>query len=291
MNRKNRTDQKNRKIRKVIADRQKQKTRKNQTDQTSPRTPSLPHLTSPDSGKPQRINRILSLAGLTSRRGADEWIKSGRVSVNGKPGTEVGAKAIWGTDSIKVDGREIPKPSPRIYLMLNKPFGYISSLKDPEGRKLVTELLNGITQRVYPVGRLDFDSLGLLLFTNDGECAYRLTHPKYEVPRTYKVTAAGKITDKAIDRLRKGVQLEDGPSGGSKVTLISRNEKQSVLRMTITQGRTRQVRRMVEAIGFNAVHLVRTGFGMLRLGDLKIGEYRFLETEEVDAMKRMVGLI
>jgi len=270
--------------------RQKQKPRKSQADQTDPRQNSLSHLTSPDSENPQRLNRILSLAGLTSRRGADEWIKLRRVTVNGMPVTEVGTKALWGADSIKVDGREIPKPSPRIYLMLNKPFGYISSLKDPEGRRRVTELLNGITQRVYPVGRLDFDSLGLLLFTNDGECAYRLTHPKYEVPRTYKVTAAGKITDTAIDLLRKGVQLEDGPSGGSRITLLSRNEKQSVFRITIAQGRTRQVRRMVEATGFSVVHLVRTGFGMLRLGDLKIGEYRFLEREEIDTMKRMVGL-
>jgi pseudouridine synthase len=202
----------------------------------------------------------------------------------------VGTKAVWDADIIKVDGRQIQNPPPRIYLMLNKPFGYISSLKDPEGRPLVTELLSGITQRVHPVGRLDFDSLGLLLFTNDGEVTYRLTHPKYEVPRTYKVTAVGKITDNAIERLRKGVQLTDGPSGGSKVTLMARNEKQSVFRMTITQGRSRQVRRMVEAVGFSLVHLVRTGFGRLRLGDLKIGEYRFLEIEEVKGIKKMVGL-
>ena len=210
--------------------------------------------------------------------------------VNGKQVKELGTKAVWGIDSIKVDGRDIPKPSPRIYLMLNKPFGYICSLKDPEGRHQVTELLTGIPQRVYPVGRLDFDSLGLLLFTNDGECAYRLTHPKFEVPRTYKVTVNGEITEMAINQLTRGVQLEDGPSGKSKTSLISLNKKQSVFRITISQGRSRQVRRMTEAVGFNAVHLVRTGFGKLRLGDLKVGKYRFLEREEVDAMKRMVGL-
>ena len=210
--------------------------------------------------------------------------------VNGKQVKELGAKAVWGIDSIKVDGRDIPKPSPRIYLMLNKPFGYICSLKDPEGRHQVTELLAGIPQRVYPVGRLDFDSLGLLLFTNDGECAYRLTHPKFEVPRTYKVTVNGEITEMAMNQLTRGVQLEDGPSGESKTSLISLNKKQSVFRITISQGRSRQVRRMVEAVGFNAVHLVRTEFGKLGLGDLKVGTYRFLEKEEVDAMKRMVGL-
>lgn len=210
--------------------------------------------------------------------------------VNGKPVTELGAKAVWGIDRIQVDGKDIPNPSPRIYLMLNKPFGYICSLKDPEGRHQVTELLTGIPQRVYPVGRLDFDSLGLLLFTNDGECAYRLTHPKFEVPRTYKVTVSGEITEVALNRLRKGVQLEDGPSGESKIALISINHNQSVFRITICQGRSRQVRRMVEAVGFNVVHLVRTGFGSLRLGELKVGEYRFLEKEEVASLKRMVGL-
>lgn len=248
------------------------------------------HPPPPDADKPQRINRILSQAGVTSRRRADEWIKSGRVTVDGKKITELGTKAIWGTDCIAVDGKEISKPSPRIYLMLNKPFGYISALKDPEGRHLVTELLDGIKQRVYPVGRLDFDSLGLLLFTNDGESTYRLTHPKYEVPRTYKVTVIGKITDEAMNLLKKGVQLEDGPSGKSEITPISLNENQSTFRMTITQGRTRQVRRMVDAVRFEVVHLVRTGFGKLRLGDLKVGKYRFLEREEVDDMKRMVGL-
>ena len=240
--------------------------------------------------KAQRINRILSLAGVTSRRSADDWIKSGRITINDRPVTALGTRAIWGSDSIKVDGREIPEPSPRIYLILNKPFGYVCSLKDPEGRHLVTELLNGITQRVYPVGRLDFDSLGLLLFTNDGDCAYRMTHPRYQIPRTYKVTVDGKITDEAVNRLRKGVQLEDGPSGQSKATIVSRNEKQSIIRTTITQGRTRQVRRMLEAVGYNVVHLMRTGFGKLRLGDLKVGDYRFLEKNEVDDMKRMVGL-
>ena len=266
----------------------KQKTRKNQTSLPS-KPPPLP--STRNSQKAQRVNRILSLAGLTSRRNADDWIKSGRITVNGRLVTELGTRAVWGSDSIKADGKEIPKPSPRIFLMLNKPFGYVCTLKDPEGRHLVTELLKGITQRVYPVGRLDFDSLGLLLFTNDGECAYRLTHPKYQVPRTYKATVEGAITEEAMNILRNGIELEDGPSGPSKITLISRDGKRSIIRMTITQGRSRQVRRMLEAVGSSVTHLMRTGFGSLRLGDLKIGEYRFLEREEVETMKRMVGLV
>ena len=238
-----------------------------------------------------RLNQILSLAGLTSRRKADELIKSGRITVNSRLITQLGTRAIWGSDLIEVDGKEISMPSERLYLILNKPFGYICSLNDPEGRPIVSDLLNGIPQRVYPVGRLDFDTLGLLPLTNDGEWAYRLTHPKYRVSRTYKATVAGRIADEAIDILKKGTKLEDGPSGRSKVTLITRNERQSVIRITIARGKTRQVRRMLEAVGYKVVHLMRTGFGNLKLDDLKVGEYRHLETIEVESMKKLVGMI
>ena len=232
----------------------------------------------------------MSSAGLTSRRKADGWIKSGRVIVNGRLVTEPGLRVVWGWDRIYVNGQEIPAPSQRLHIMLNKPFGYICSLSDPEGRPVVTDLLKEIPQRVYPVGRLDFDTLGLLLFTNDGEWAYRLSHPRYKVPRTYKATIAGKIADEALRALRRGVPLEDGPSGPSIATVISRNKRQDLIRVTITQGRSRQVRRMFEAVGCQVIHLIRTGFGMLRLGDLKVGQYRYLETEEVDEMKKLVGM-
>jgi pseudouridine synthase len=210
--------------------------------------------------------------------------------VNGQLVAEPGARAIWGVDRIVADGKEIPKPAQRTYVMLNKPFGYICALSDPQDRPLVRDLLKDIPQRVYPVGRLDFDTLGLLLFTDDGEWAHRLTHPRYRVPRTYKVTVAGALRDDAIRELRKGVPLEDGVSGRSKLTLLSRNERQSVIRMTITQGKSRQVRRMLEAVEYRVIHLIRTGFGMLGLGNLKVGEYRHLETEEVATMKKLVGL-
>jgi len=240
--------------------------------------------------KALRINRILSLAGLTSRRKADEWIKKGRITVNGRPVTELGARALWGKDRIQLDGKDIPSARQGLYLLLNKPFGYICSLKDPEGRPLVTDLLKDIRQRVYPVGRLDFDTLGFLLFTNDGEWAHHLTHPRYQVPRTYKVTVAGKIDDGAINALRGGVRLDDGSVCSSKVNLISRNNRQSLIRMTITQVKYRQVRRMFDAAGYKVVHLVRTGFGGLTIGDLRIGEYRYLQTEEVESMKKLVGM-
>lgn len=204
--------------------------------------------------------------------------------------SEPGGLAVWGGDSIQVDGREIPAPSERLYIMLNKPFGYISTLKDPEGRPVVTQLLGDLEERVYPVGRLDFDSLGLLLLTNDGEWAYRLTHPRFRVPKTYKVTLEGGISNASLDLLTKGVELDDGFSGPARITLLQRDRGKSLLRMTITSGRSRVIRRMMEAVGYRVIHLKRTGFGTLALGDLKIGAFRHLETEEVSAMKKMVGL-
>ena len=238
----------------------------------------------------QRINRILSLAGIASRRRADEMISAGRIKVNDRVVREPGSKANWGEDSIRVDGKEIPKPSDRTYLILNKPFGYICSLKDPEGRAIVTELLKGVPQRVYPVGRLDFDTLGLLLLTNDGDLAHRLTHPRYHVPRTYKATVEGMVTKEALGSLRKGIMLEDGFSGRSNASLVGESGGKSVIRLTVTQGRNRLVRRMIEAVGYQTVHLIRTGFGTLDLGNLKPGQYRHLEPDELLALKRSVRL-
>ena len=174
--------------------------------------------------------------------------------------------------------------------MLNKPFGYLCSLNDPEGRPVVAELLQTIPQRVYPVGRLDFDSLGLLFLTDDGEWAHRLAHPRYRVPKTYKITVNGTVTEPVMDLLRNGVELEDGYSGPTKAVLLKVAGGKSIIRMTITSGRKRIIRRMLEVAGYQVVHLIRTGFGVLELGDLKIKEYRHLGTHEVEAMKKMVGL-
>jgi 23S rRNA pseudouridine2605 synthase len=230
------------------------------------------------------------LAGITSRRKADELIKAGRVSVNSRVIREPGTQAVWGTDSVKVNGHEIPGPSERIYLMLNKPAGYVSSLKDPAGRPVVTDLLTGIKERVYLVGRLDFGTLGLLLLTNDGEWAHRLSHPRFHVSKTYKVTLEGTVSEEALEILRKGVDLEDGFSGPAKVALLQRSAGRSILRMTITTGKQHIVKRMVDAVGFRVIHLLRTGFGTLELGRLKVGSFRHLEPDEVEATKKLVGL-
>lgn len=240
--------------------------------------------------KPQRINRILSQAGITSRRKADELIRQGLVTLNEQIVTELGTRALWGQDSIKVDGEEIQRPTSSIYLMLNKPFGYISSLCDPKGRPLAVDLLKNIPWRVYSIGRLDFDSIGLLLFTNDGEFAHRMSHPRYHIPKTYKVTVKGIISEGALKSLRHGVQLDDGFSGTSKAYLLRSGGEKSIIRLTITQGRNRLARRMVEAVGYKVIQLMRTGFGILELGDLKIGQYRHLYSDEVQILKKMVNL-
>jgi len=244
----------------------------------------------PERTTPQRLNQILSAAGLTSRRKADQWIENGRVRLNGRRITALGTRAVWGRDRIEVDGSEIPGPTQRTYLVINKPFGYICSLNEPEGRPLVTDLIKDIPQRVYPVGRLDFDSMGLLLLTNDGEWAHRLTHPSYQTPRTYKATVEGVVSDEALDLLSRGVALEDGPTLPAKITLIKKGGGHTLLRITITQGKNRQIRRMLDAVGYTVIHLIRIGFGTLALGDLKVGEYRYLEHEEVGELKKFVKL-
>lgn len=237
----------------------------------------------------QRINSILSEAGLASRRKADEMIRAGRVMLNGKTVRELGTKAEWGKDSIKLDGKEIPGPAEKTYLMLNKPFGYVCTLRDPQGRPIVTDLLRDIPQRVYPVGRLDFDSMGLLLLTNDGDFSFQLTHPKYNIPRTYKVTVQGIVSEKDINALKNGIELEDGFINASSAALIGRQGDKSLVRLTIAQGKNRIVRRMMDALGYTVVHLVRIGFGSLELGNLKVGRYRNLEPEEVNELREMIS--
>jgi len=210
--------------------------------------------------------------------------------LNGRTLREPGVKAFWGRDSIRVNGVEIPSPAGRIYLMLNKPFGYICTLNDPEERPMVTDLIKEVTERIYPVGRLDFDSLGLLLLTNDGEWAHRLSHPRYQVPKTYKVTVKGRISPDALESLTKGIGLEDGFVKATKVTLLPKSGANDVLRFNLTSGKTRVIRRMFDHLGYRVIHLIRTGYGNLSLGSLKIGQYRYLEPNEIDGLKRMVGL-
>jgi len=174
--------------------------------------------------------------------------------------------------------------------MINKPFGYICALNDPEERPVVTDLIKDITERIYPVGRLDFDSFGLLLLTNDGEWAHRLSHPRFKVPKTYKITIKGGLSFEDLESLKQGIKLEDGFVKPSKVTLLKKGTDQDLLRITLTSGKSRVIRRIFDHLDHRVIHLIRIGYGNLSLGRLKMGQYRFLEPDEVDGLKRMVGL-
>jgi pseudouridine synthase len=242
------------------------------------------------SKREERLNKIIAMAGIASRRRADELISSGLVAVNGRVERGLGSKAVWGVDSITVDGQAIPDPPKKIYLLLNKPFGYVSTLRDPEGRPIVRDLIRDIKERVYPVGRLDFDSQGLLILTNDGQLSHRLMHPRYHIPRTYKVTVEGSISNESVERVTKGINLDDGPTSRAHVMVIQREQERSVVRITIFEGRSREVRRMFEAVGYKALKLTRIGYGSLHLGDLKVGKYRHLKVSEVKTLRSSVGL-
>jgi 23S rRNA pseudouridine2605 synthase len=243
-----------------------------------------------DERKRERLNKIIAMAGIASRRHADELITSGMVMVNGKVETRAGSKAIWGIDSITVEDRPIPNPPKKIYLMLNKPFGYVSTLHDPEGRPVVRDLIKNIRERVYSVGRLDFDSSGLLILTNDGELTFRLMHPRFHIPRTYKAIVEGYISNTSVKRLEKGIFLDDGPTNPAQVKTINRQQGRSVLRITIFEGRSREIRRMFKAVGHKTLKLIRIGYGSLFLGDLKVGKYRYLKNIEVRDLLTSVGI-
>lgn len=232
----------------------------------------------------QRIQKILAQMGVASRRKAEELIVEGRVTVNGEPAT-LGMKADPGRDHIKLNGKLLVRTEPKVYFTFNKPKGVVTSLSDPEGRPTVKDFLKGIRYRVFPVGRLDYDSEGLLLITNDGDFAHLMLHPSRKVPKTYLVKVKGIIEDEAIKKLRRGVRLEDGMTAPARVRKIRESENNSWVEMTIHEGRKRQVRRMVEKVGHDAIKLKRISINGLRLGDLKPGEYRALTQDELETVR------
>jgi pseudouridine synthase len=250
-----------------------------------------------------RLQKILSQAGVASRRAAEKLIEDGRVSVNGRTVREMGVKADPLADDIRVDGRRLRAPERRRYILLNKPAGVVTTRSDPQRRQTVIDLLDGVREYVYPVGRLDYDSEGLLLLTNDGELAARLTHPRHEVERTYEAYVAGTPDMDAIDQLRRGIPLDGKRTMPADVKLLSRpapaphkrvpNDKRSsdkrangVLLITIREGRNRQVRRMCEAVGHPVRKLRRIRIGPIADRRLRLGEWRELTRQEVEKLKR-----
>jgi len=232
----------------------------------------------------ERLQKLLAEAGIASRRGAERLIEAGRVRVNGRVVTERGAKADPESDRIEVDGHPLPPAQPRAYLLLHKPAGYLTTRVDPRGRATVFALLPDLGVRLHPVGRLDADTEGLLLLTSDGALTYGLTHPRHGVPRVYEAWVEGRIPPGALAALRGGVLLEDGPAVPTEVRLLGHAGGTSRLRVTLTEGRYREVRRMIQAVGLRVRRLVRVGFGPIRLGRLRVGQSRPLTPAEVEAL-------
>lgn len=242
----------------------------------------------------ERLQKILAQAGVASRRKCEELILAGKVEVNGELVTTLGTKADPDKDTITVSGRPI-RSEKKIYVMFNKPKGVITSASDNKGRKVVTDYLKGIDERVYPVGRLDYDTEGLLILTNDGEFANLLTHPKHHVPKTYHATVKGVPHGSALDKLKAGINLEDGMTAPAELEYkdIDEVNKEAVISITIHEGRNRQVRRMFEAISHPVLRLKRVSFGDISLQNLKRGSYRHLTKDEINHLQQiaMSGLL
>lgn len=226
---------------------------------------------------------------MASRRTAEEIIQAGRVAVNGKVVTAMGVKVDPDRDVVQVDGSTIKVMAALRTVMLHKPYGYVCTTRDPEGRRVVTELLGKTTDRLYPVGRLDYDATGLLLLTNDGELAYRLTHPSYLVPRTYRVTVAGEVSKEKVRELAAGVDL-DGRFVYPEVQVNKREPGKTVLEITVHEGRYHLIKRLMEQVGHPVVKLKRLAFGPLRLEGLLRGAFREVTGKEMAALKAGVDL-
>jgi 23S rRNA pseudouridine2605 synthase len=244
----------------------------------------------PDSDLP-RLHKALAAAGVASRRACEEMIASGRVSVNGKTISTPGTKIDPEKDVVRVDGERIAlAASPKlVYVMLNKPVGYVSTASDPNATRTVLELVSQLDTRVYPVGRLDADSSGLLLLTNDGDFANRMTHPRYHVPKTYRVRAKGFLPKHAALRLAEGIDLEDGRTAPADLRFLGYDAgtDSTEFEITLYEGRNRQVRRMLDAVGHPVRTLERIAFGSLRLKGLNLGTWRKLNAEEIEALRAL----
>lgn len=237
-----------------------------------------------------RINKYLSQCGVTSRRGAEALIGEGRVSVNGEILTELGTIIEEGKDQVAVDGEPVEPVEEQVYIVMNKPAEVMTTLRDPFRRKTVARFLKGAPCRVYPVGRLDYDTEGVLLLTNDGDLAYRLTHPKYEVPKVYEAKVDGKFGRLESEALSRGVKLEDGAIGKAMVSVLEYARRTTRIRLTLTEGRKREVKQLCALVGHPVKYLERVEFAGITAKGLARGKWRQLSTREVDHLRGMVGL-
>jgi pseudouridine synthase len=244
----------------------------------SPQKPSEPR-------EAERIAKYLARSGIASRRASEDLVAEGRVSVNGTVITEPGTKIVPREDEVRVDGLLVEPPAELEYLMLNKPMGVMTTLDDPQGRPTVMRFLPPGLPRVFPVGRLDYTTTGLLLLTNDGELAHLLMHPRHHVPKVYHAVVDGVPAESDLRRLREGVALDDGLTSPAEARVLERRERTAAVQLTLREGRKRQVRRMLSAVGHPVIALSRVAYGPLTLGDLPEGAVRRLDAAEVDALR------
>lgn len=239
----------------------------------------------------QRLQKLLAAAGVASRREAEELIRAGRVAVDGQVVTELWTKADPDTVTVSVDGRRVALHPDKVYVLLNKPRGYTSTTQDPHAKRVIVDLVKDIDAALYPVGRLDVDTEGLLILTNDGDFTYRITHPSHQVPKTYRADVRGLVAEQTAHHLATGVVLDDGITAPARVRLIGVDtlREKSVVELTIHEGRKRQIRRMLDTVGHPVIRLTRTKLGNLTVGNLRPGEWRFLRPEEVDELVRMAS--
>lgn len=234
-----------------------------------------------------RINKYIALCGVASRRKAEELILAGRIKVNDNVVTELSYQVDEENDIVKVDDKIMKEENKLVYILLNKPEGYITTVKDQFDRESVLDLVTDIKERVYPIGRLDYETSGLLLLTNDGDLTYKLTHPKHEVDKTYVARVKGKLTPDEIKMFKSGLKIEDYVTAPAKLKVIRYDEKSdvSLLEIKIHEGKNRQVRKMCKAINHPVLRLKRTAMGKIRIGECEIGKYRHLTEDEVKYLK------
>lgn len=234
-----------------------------------------------------RLQKLIAEAGICSRRKAEEFIAQGMVSVNGRTVTEMGTKVDPQKDIVRIEGRQISIKPKKTTLLLYKPKGYITSMSDPQGRPTIRKFVDKIPFRLFPIGRLDFNTEGLLLITNDGDLAQALSHPKHKIEKIYLVKVQKIPTKQELQQLRKGVKLEDGKTAPCQVSLISSTKSNCWLEIVLTEGKNRQIRRMLEAIGYNVLKLRRVGIAFLTPEGLAPGDFRELSTKEIQALKKL----
>ena len=232
----------------------------------------------------ERLQKIISAAGIASRRHAEKLITAGRVSIDGIVVNELGVKADAERNIIRIDGKIISVEKTNLYIALNKPAGFVTTMSDPQRRPTVVDLLSAVPERVYPVGRLDYDSAGLLLLTNDGDFAQKIQHPRFQIPKVYRVKIQGHLTKEELNKLSKGIKLPDGVFKPENIQMEKINDRSCWLRLTLKEGKNRIIRRGFEASSYRVTRLVREAVGDIKLGNLKEGSWRYLTKKEITCL-------